>query len=131
MPYSENNYCKSPEYWRYISFRTMICEMIYQAVNLFPEIEEYTIICNSTSTGTNTTLQLGTYPDNIVAKLSNGEHYCDISKIDIVKIYSANRIPTPDNDKINNIIQILYHTGLSEPVISTSMIFSNKNMDKN
>ena len=67
MPYSENNHCKSTEYWRYISFRTMICEMIYQAVNLFPEIEEYTITCTSNSIIT--TLQLGIYSDNIVAKI--------------------------------------------------------------
>ena len=38
---------KSYDCWNYTSFRILICEMVYQAVNLFSEIEEYNIICTS------------------------------------------------------------------------------------
>jgi hypothetical protein len=128
MPSSENNNCKSSNYWRFISFRILICELIYKAVNMFPEIEEYNITC--TSGKSVSIIQLGTYPNNVVARLSMGDCFCDILKTDIIKIYMANRIPDPNNDRLDTIMQILYYSGKYEPSISTSMVFSNKKMDK-
>lgn len=119
---------KSYDCWNYTSFRILICEMVYQAVNLFSEIEEYNIIC--TSGKFVATIQLGIYSDNVVAKLTNGEYYCDISKIDIVRLYVANRTNFPENDKIDKIVQVLYYNTFLEPVISSSMLFINKSMNK-
>ena len=109
-----------------ISFRTFFCELIYNAINMFSEIEEYIITCSSSGIITNT-LQFGLYGDGVYAKLSSKDQYCELSREDIVKLYIANRTLKPDNNKINTIIQILYFTGKHAPSITTSMTMKSNN----
>jgi hypothetical protein len=105
-----------------LTFRTFICELIYQATQMFPDIIEYTITCKN-NVGT-VILKMGTFtdPDSPVPDhltITNGDGWCSLSKVDIIKMYVANRIPTPDHFKTNMMIDLLYSGG-DEPSVKTS-----------
>jgi hypothetical protein len=45
---SDKNSISCPEYQNFLSFKTMICEMVFRAINNFPNIiKEYTIKCTN------------------------------------------------------------------------------------
>ena len=71
---SGNLNIKSNRYYNAISFRIYFCELVYNAVMLFPDIYEYTITCKGTYT---TSIKIGFFDeldDNgepTVAKISS------------------------------------------------------------
>ena len=123
---NSNNYfdgIKSNKYYALISFRTYICEIIYNGINLFPGISEYTIECTN---------NIGVR--KLVIKPFGNECYgrlladydtdvFELSKSDIYEFYIANRIKTCDYEKINALVAMLwggFHT--YEPSIKTSYV---------
>ena len=109
-----------------ITFRTYLCELIYRAVQYFPDIVEYTIECKNNS-GT-VTIKLGEFknetevPDVAIVITQCG--VCSLSKAAIVKMYSANRIRTPDHRQTNMLIDCIFNGGY-EPSIKTSWVIKN------
>jgi len=81
----EKESVKENKYYNALSFKIFICEIIYNAINLFPEIEEYTISC-SNENGTSH-LKLG-----IFGELSDDGFQClgKFISIEAEDIYSLN-----------------------------------------
>lgn len=120
------NSIKSNDHYRIITFKTYICELVYNAVNLFPDISSYTIICKNTSfTSTLTfTLYDELSDDNkqCMAKFEYkdvGVYYLTLN--DIKNFYMHNRYHEIDTRVINHITAIMQMDG-SVPKITTEYI---------
>ena len=111
----------SDEIKKIITFRTFLCELVYRAVQYFPDIAEYTIECKNNS-GT-VSLKLGNfenetdYPD--IATVTTQCGTCTLSKVQIIKMYSANRMTNPDHRATNMLIDCIFNGGY-EPTVKTS-----------
>lgn len=104
-----------------ITFRTYLCELIYRAVQYFPDIMEYTIECKNDSG--KVTIKLGKFENETevpdVALVTTPCGTCSLSKAAIIKIYSANRLRTPDHRQTNMLIDCIFNGGY-EPRVKTS-----------
>ena len=117
---------KSAEAKRYLTFKSLICELFYQAVNNIPHvIKEYTITCTNNK-GTNK-LIIGVLDDLdddgeiSVAKVVTKDTEFILNKYDVNQIYIANRTKNSDEDVITSIMVLLYNCG-HEPIIKTSFV---------
>jgi len=103
-----------------ISFRIYICELVYNAVNSFPHICEYTISCKNDIN--NAQLIFGYFSDLDdqnepgMCKLINSYDTYILNKFDIYTLFVGNRIANPDYDVINALVVAL-HMGGSDPVV--------------
>jgi hypothetical protein len=128
------NSVKSMSYYQISSFKTFICELIYNAINLFPEISEYTIRCenklgwSSIQFSRFEELSDDTHP--CLGKLTTSEigSYC-LQCSDIKHLYMHNRHKNIDINLINTIISILLMTD-DFPKVTTSFTI-NKTQLKN
>jgi hypothetical protein len=116
----------SKEMKSFVLFRTFMCELIYQAVQMFPDIIEYTFEC--TNNYGMTVIKMGMFEDPEspipdIFTITTKDGYCSISKADVIKMYIANRVPKPDHHKTNMMIDLLYNGG-HEPIIKTSYIIN-------
>jgi len=123
VSYNSNNLnIKSNKYYNAISFRIYFCELVYNAVMLFPDITEYTIICKGTYT---TSLKIGYFDeldDNgepTVAKISSYIGDYSLNKQDFFQIFRANRDPDIDTDTVNSFVIMMIMDG-NAPIIKTS-----------
>jgi len=124
-------------YYEVLTFKTFICEIVYNAINMFPDICEYVIVCKNEN-GISY-LTLGFYEE-----IADDGHPCmaiykcyqnekDSSPIiyhlelkDIEQLYCNNRHDAVDASTINTLMCLLYMGG-SSPSVST---FSKVNKTK-
>ena len=110
-----NNYhfLHSKEYYDNLSLNFYICELVYNAINLFPDISEYTIKCQNENSVSY--LKFGVFNDidshgrNIMAKIISTDDE-DIYLLDydeIKKLYCNNRDVYTEETTINTIIVLL------------------------
>jgi len=116
---------KSGEYSSYLTFKGIISELFYQAINSIPhDISEYTIHCTNNK-GT-TSILIGIFDELdddgeiAVAKIfKKGSNAYILNKTEIHTLYIANRSQHHNKDIINSIMMLLYLDG-HEPRIKTS-----------
>lgn len=131
---------KDISYYEVLTFKTFICELIYNGINLFPEICQYTIICKNEK-GISY-LTFGLFDD-----IADDGHPCmatfkcyqnekDTEPIiyhlelkDIKHLYCNNRHQDVDSDCVNTLMILLYMGGISPNVSTTSKV--NKTHFKN
>ena len=114
---------KPVRYFNLLSFRIYICELVYNAINLFPEISEYTITAKNDH-GTSTLkfglfqeltddghLAMGVFKSNF----DNESFYLRLE--DIKSLYMANRHTDVDHTTVTTVIVSMYMCG-SLPVVS-------------
>ena len=123
---------KSAEAKRYLTFKNMICELFYQAINNIPHlIKQYTITCTNNKGVTKLIIGvLEDFDDDgeiSVAKIVTKDTEFILNKYDVNQIYIANRTRNGDEDVITSIMVLLYNIG-HEPIIKTSFV---ANFDKN
>jgi len=125
------NSVKSMDFYKICAFRTNVCELFYNAINFFPEIKEYSIIC---STGNkSSTIKFGVFghvqshdqTSTLVRIESNGSAFCFTRK-HIYAFYVANRVVDPDYDIINTLILLLYVNGKEPDTIKTEFVLDKK-----
>ena len=120
---------KTRDYYEAIAFRTLICELIYQGVHMFPDIIEYTIkldhlnVCSYIKLGFFE--ELDENGDPCMVKIITAFKICYLSRKQIHALYTANRVMQPDFNTINNIMYILllYET---MPIITTDFVLNKK-----
>lgn len=114
---------RSCEYYHLLAFRTMIGELFYQAVNMFPYISEYVIECTNTK-GTGV-LSLGIFTEMddddelTVCKIRNNHFEYHLNKNDVQNLYMSNRSNLHDSQLVDFIINSLYYIG-PPPTVKTS-----------
>ena len=102
-----------------LSFRILICELIYNAINLFPDIYEYTITCNRS------TMKIGYFDvldDNgepTVITITNPMGNYKLNKVNVYQLYRHNRDPDIDMETINAVSVLMILDG-NIPMIKTS-----------
>jgi hypothetical protein len=108
------------------SFRTLICEFFYQAINCFDMVESYTIHCKNNICQTDIVIghQPGklddqNFPAMCLIRTKFGEYIFNYQQI--YEIYISNKINDPDYETINSLIILLCMTG-SEPKVTTSYV---------
>lgn len=115
---------KPARYFNLQSFRIYLCELVYNAVNLFPEICEYTI--TSTNENGTSTLKLGyfegTGSDELCmgvfkSNFDNEQFYMRLS--DIKAMYMANRHKDVDHMSVTAVVVSMFMCG-SLPNITVS-----------
>ena len=125
----KGDYIKSSEYYDMITFKTFICEIIFNAINLFPDIHEYTIKFKSKQCenyfrlGFFEELADDAHPCMGKILIDNTEHLLTIR--DIKNLYTNNRYRDIDNEVLNAFVTLMYRPGIS---ITTS--FKNKSANK-
>ena len=115
-------------YYKILTFKTYICELVYNAINLFPTICEYTITCKN---------ELGTsyLTFKIFQEIEDDGHPCmaqykctqideedilyNFNLQDIKKLYCNNRYHDDNSETVNTLVVLLYMGG-EEPTVSTS-----------
>jgi hypothetical protein len=117
---------KGMDYYEIITFKTFMCELIFHAVNAFPDISEYTITCESPNGTTWITLSNFETPED-------DEHPCmakfksivtdmvhELSLKELKYIYMNNRYNNINHDVVNMFMTLMYTGGNNVPKITTS-----------
>jgi intein-encoded DNA endonuclease-like protein len=117
---------KSCEAQRYLTFKHMICELFYQAINNMPHlIKQYTITCTNNKGVSKLIIgildELDDDGEISVAKIVTKNTEFILNKYDVNQIYIANRTRNSDEDVITSIMVLLYNLG-HEPIVKTSFI---------
>ena len=116
---------KSDHYYSTFSFRTLLCEIIYQAIQMFPRIKEYQILCQNNKGKSKITIGFLEERDNEdepgLIKVENKHGTFVLNKVDVHNIYIFNRCPDGDPDIINNVLLCLYLDG-DQPTLKTNII---------
>ena len=125
------------EFYRMYSFRHMICELMHNAINMFPEISQYSIICKNNIGTATMDISLDGYIDPDpqfstpgIAKITNKFGTYILHKQDIMSLYVATKVKDPEDSivnvhALNFMCELLYQTGY-EPIISTTFINNPK-----
>ena len=111
-----------------LSFKIMLCEIIYNAINLFPDIYEYTISCIGTHQSTITIGFLNDLDDNgepAIMKIKNHHGTHIINKEEVFQLYRYNRDP---DIEMTNTISLIMRLGGNIPIIKTS--YKSKSSNK-
>ena len=97
---------RSVEYYNIMALKQFICEIIYNAINLFPYIRKYTITFK-TRHGTNHLLFglfRGKGGDVCMAKFFGTDAYIDLGFNEIEQLYCINRHDNINDDIVNTLI---------------------------
>ena len=121
---------QSNEFYRYESFKKMICELFYQAIQSVPSIiTEYTISCKNDKRTTHLVLgvfdELDCDGEACVAKIITEESVLLMDKDSVHNMYIANRTKFYNAEEIDKIMGLFYDAG-SEPKISISYIVAKR-----
>jgi len=116
---------RSYGYYSAYTFKKLICELFYHAVQMFPEIKEYIIEC---SNGNNkSTIRIGFFDqlddegETALVIINNKDSEYILNKTDINNFYVANRTTYCNHDVINYIMDFIYMDA-QEPTIKTKII---------
>ncbi len=122
-----------PSQENYICFRTMFCELFYNAVNSFDVVDSYTITCKNNVVETSVIIghQKGVLDDwnmpaMAIVKTSWGESW-ELNYFQIHDLYMANKARSPEYEYVNTLMAILYMNG-DEPTIKTSYTIRKDNI---
>lgn len=126
---------KAKRYYDMFSFKMFVCELIYNAINLFPDIYEYTMKFRNENGITY--IRLGSFSElsddgfDCMAKIVSidSEDIYSLNRNDIKSLYCNNRNSDIDNELINTLIVIICMGGRI-PSVTTSFKI-NKNEMKN
>ena len=128
---NDNSIIRPPGYYRICTFRTLVCEMFYNAINFFPEVNEYSIIfsCGKKSVS----IKFGNFgyintkdnTETIVRIETDDTAFC-LSRKHIYTFYVANRVIDPDYDIINAILLLVYIDGNEPRNIKTDFVLNKK-----
>ena len=126
---------KTKDYYDCLSFKTFLCELIYNAINLFPDISEYTIKAEND-------MGISFFILGIHEDLADDGHPCMAKLISvevddtfglnlkqIKSLYCNNRHNDVDTELINVLVLMMYMGG-TMPKLSTSFKI-NKDRYKN
>ena len=124
---------KELQYYEVMCFKTYICELIYNAINLFPDISEYTIICKNEIGIAHVNLGLfETIADDgepCMAKFNfksfeeeDDEVKYDLELAEIKDLYCNNRHQDVRPDIINTLMVLLYMGGHLPTVVTSYKI---------
>ena len=117
---------KSLDYYEIITFKTFICEIIYNAINLFPDIHEYTIRCENPNgiswltfcifdeTDDNKHPCMGKFKSGVTGLVH------ELSLLEIKHLYMNNRYSDIDHDVVNMFMVLMYMGGNNIPKVTTS-----------
>ena len=112
-------------YYQAHSFRTLICELIYQAIQMFPNIKEYRIICKNNKGVSKIIIGYLEELDNDdelgLIKIENKYTTVILDKTDVHNIYIFNRCSEGDPEIINAVLSCLYLDG-NQPSVKTEII---------
>jgi hypothetical protein len=124
MPTTEVITFKTNKHYEILSFKIYICELIFNAINLFPDILEYTIVIKDRNTST---MVIG-YLDEIdsegercLAKITNKLGEYPLTKQNIHDLYIANRSKVVEEENIHTLLALMFLDS-EYPRISTSYI---------
>jgi hypothetical protein len=114
---NELHIIKSQEYYDILTFKTFICELVFNGINLFPEISCYSIICQN-EIGISS-LNLGLFEETMddghpcMAKFINLvlDSTYKMSLKEIKYIYCNNRYHQFQSEFINTIISLMFMGG--------------------
>ena len=122
---------KSPTFYSFSNFKTIVCELFYQALQSMPHIiTYYNITC--TSNKGKSEIQIGVFDDIddegeiSIAKIIHPECLIILNKEVVHNIYIANRSNFYDHETVSMIMMMLYMDGY-EPTITTSFISAKRN----
>jgi hypothetical protein len=114
---------RNQDYYDIMNFKTYLCELIYNGINLFPSISKYTITCRNEMG--ESTMVFGFFntecrDDNelCMAKFFGKDVAFNLSRKDIKDLYCNNRYEYIDADNINAFIVLLFMGG-GVPKVST------------
>jgi hypothetical protein len=119
----------------FITFRKFICELIYNAINFFPEICEYTITCKNES-------GISTLCFAVFEEMSDDDHFClgkfvstDIDMYllnlnEIKQLYMNNRNKDTDPFIVETLLMLMCMGG-SIPTVTTSFKINEKEFKGN
>ena len=115
---------RNQKYYDTASFRTYICELVYNGINLFPHISKYTIKCTNEQGESNIIFSAFNNKCDDDQKPCMGKFFGNdiaftLSRKDIKELYCNNRHEYFDFDTINTYIILLFMGG-SIPKVSTS-----------
>jgi hypothetical protein len=114
---------KPVRYYNLLSFRIYLCELVYNAINLFPEICEYTITSRNEK-GTSS-LRFGYFKDIVKGESepsmgifkSNFDGECFYLRLhDIKSMYMANRHKEIDEMSVTAVIVSMYMCGTTPKI---------------
>ena len=107
-------------------FRIYVCEIIYNAIQLFPDIIEYTITFENDNGIT--ILKIGKFEDDCWGQILTSDGcYCNLSRVDMSILYISNKIKS-DYGRLCMIIEVL-RNGINEPKVKTSFIINKLIID--
>ena len=107
-----------------ITFRTMICELFYHAINCFEWVSSYTIHCKNNNCEARIIIghDEGNLDDcnlPVMAKIVSDWGEYTLNYQFIYDLYISNKVKDPDFELINTIMVLLIMNG-NEPKITTS-----------
>jgi len=120
---------KSNEYYNFLSFKSLVCAIIYNGINMFPDINVYTIEFTNNYGTTSLVFrdfcEVGEDRRPCLCKLysmssSAPDHqFYNLTLDDIKQLYCNNHYSHVENDTVNTLIVIL-HMGGWQPIIKTT-----------
>ena len=124
---------KSNEYYEIMGFKPFVCELIYNAINLFPDIRKYTITFENEYG--KSYLIFGLFQE-----ISEDGHPCMLKYIgldtfinlelkDIKNLYCNNRHDNIDSNTVDTLIGLVMMGG-SIPKVSTTFEINRENLKK-
>ena len=115
---------RETSYYQTLAFRTMICEIIYQAVQLFPCIKEYRILCENNKGKSKIIIgyleELDNEGEPGLIKVENKHGSFILDKTDVHNIYIFNRCNESDFEIVNALMLCLYLDG-DQPTVKTEI----------
>ena len=124
---------KPMEYYEVMTFKTYICEIVFNAINLFPDITEYTINC--TNENGISIMKLGRFDDlsddglNCMAKFICVDMDMEylLTHNDVKQLYMNNRHENVQPDVVNTLVALMYRGG-HLPLLKTSYVINKENL---
>lgn len=116
---------KANYYYSMISFKTYMCELFYRAINMFPDIIEYTMHVKNDKVSTAfiiSSILTDSFDDNgqrALALITNEFETYILSKYDINNLYTANRTSNNRCEAAVALVMLLWRDGC-EPSVTTS-----------
>jgi hypothetical protein len=113
---------RSNEYYDTLSFKTFICELVYNAINLFPQISKYTISCKNEQGECQ--LIFADFSEqhennsSVMSKFVGIDWGYSLELSDIKHLYSHNRHENVDLDTVNVMVALMCMGG-TIPRVST------------
>jgi hypothetical protein len=114
---------RSMEYYNIMSFKTFVCEIVFNAINLFPEIRKYTIIFEN-ELGKSYLIfglfqELSDDGHPSMGKFFGPDAYINLTLNDIKELYCNNRHDNINSNVIDTLVAFTTMGG-SAPRVSTS-----------